>query len=373
MASSSVLGSKLLPEFIQVLTELVVEQDFSRFFERAAGAAAGLINADGAALIMREQDDALCYRFFLGVPAKVRSRLNNHCFPASWGTAGKALRELKPAYNPDYPTCRYAMLEYVAAGLKSNLVIPVLSGERAIGVLAVSWFYQPGPATMDEHAIELVQLLANMIGAALHRQQLSSELIRQAHQDALTGLGNRAMLTDRLEHAMNSAQRGEHLVAVLILDIDGFKRVNDRMGHAAGDRLLQEVASRLRDIVRVSDTLIRLGGDEFVILLENARTLSEVNRVISRVITALKIRISINGRTEQVSASLGATVYPLDDVSPDSLIVHADNAMYVAKNRGGNHYSYFDKFLEQQQFETEKIEQEIPARRQLTYRRYPVL
>lgn len=352
-------GRVLLPEFIQVLTELVVEHDFSRFFERAAGAAAELIGADGAALIMREDNDTLCYRFFLGVPAQMQPHLRNNCFPASWGTAGVALNKQQTCYNADYPTCEHAMLEYVAAGLKSNLVIPVLSGERATGVLAISWFYKPGPSSIDEDAIQLVQLLVNMIGAAFHRQQLSSELMRQAHQDALTGLGNRAMLTDRLDHAMTSAQCNEHLVAVLMLDIDGFKRINDRMGHAAGDRLLQEVAARLRDVVRSSDTLVRLGGDEFVVLLENARTLTEVNHIICRIITALKIRLSINGCSEQVTASLGATVYPLDDSSADSLIAHADNAMYVAKKRGGDLYSYFDRVLEQRQFETEKIEQDI--------------
>lgn len=359
MSSELVPERLLLPEFIQVLTELVVEHDFHRFFENAAGAAAKLIGADGAALIMLEPNDVLCYRFFLGVPAQMHPRLRNNCFPASWGTAGQALRLKKPCYQPDYPTCNYAMLDYVAAGLKSNLVIPVMLGERAIGVLAISWFYQPGPLSVDENAIQLAQLLANMIGAALHRQQLSNELIKQARQDALTGLGNRIMLTDRLEHAIDSSHRNEHLVAVLVLDIDGFKRINDRMGHAAGDRLLREVATRLRDVVRTSDTLVRLGGDEFVVLLENARTLSEINRVITRIITALKIRIAINGRSEHVSASLGATVYPLDDVPADTLIAHADNAMYVAKNRGGNHYSYFDKVLEKQQAELEKIEQDI--------------
>lgn len=359
MTSELVSGSALLPEFIQVLTELVVEHDFSRFFENAAGAAANLLGADGAALIMLEPNDVLCYRFFLGVPAQMQSHLRNNCFPSSWGTAGRALHLKKPSYQPDYPTSKYAMLDYVAAGLKSNLVMPVMSGERAIGVLAISWFYQPGPASVDDSAIQVVQLLANMIGSALHRQQLSNELIQQAHQDALTGLGNRSLLKDRLEHAIDSAQRNERLVAVLVLDIDGFKRINDRMGHAAGDSLLQEVASRLRDVVRTSDTLVRLGGDEFVILLENARTLSEINRVINRIITALRIRIAINGRSEQVSASLGATVYPLDDAPSDTLIAHADNAMYVSKNRGGNHYSYFDKVLEQQQFELEKIEQDI--------------
>lgn len=359
MSSLAGTGRILLPEFIQVLTELVVEHDFSRFFERAAGAAAELIGADGAALIMLEGNDTLCYRFFIGVPAQMQAELRNNCFPTAWGTAGAALRKQESCYHADYPRCADAMLEYVAAGLKSNLVIPVLVGEVTIGVLAISWFYQPGPSSIGQDAIQLAQLLANMIGAALHRQQLSSELMLQARQDALTGLGNRTMLTDRLEHAIASAQRNEHLVAVLMLDIDGFKRINDRMGHAAGDRLLQEVASRLRDVVRISDTLVRLGGDEFVVLLESASSLSEINGVINRIITALKIRISINARSEQVSASLGATIYPLDDVSADTLLAHADNAMYVAKKRGGDNYSFFDKRLELHQLEIEKLEQDI--------------
>jgi len=359
MSSADVLGSTSLPKFIQLLTKLVVEHDFSRFFELAAGAAAELIGADGAALIMLEDEDTLYYRFFLGVPAQVQNQLKKTVFPVSEGTAGATLRESQFMYNADYPASPNAMPEYVAAGLKSNLLIPVLTGEEAIGVLAISWFFESGPSQLDTHAVQLAQLLANMIGAAFHRQQLSNELLRQAHHDALTGLGNRAMLTERLQHVITSAQRGEQLVAVLVLDIDGFKRINDRMGHAAGDRLLQEVANRLRDVVRRSDTIVRLGGDEFVVLLESVHTLSEVNRIIRRIITALKIRMTINGRSEQVSTSLGATVYPLDDASQDTLIAHADNAMYVAKHNGGDQFSFFNRALEERQSEIEKIEQDI--------------
>jgi len=351
--------NSLTTDLVQVLTEVVGEHDFTRFFERAAGAAAELIGGDGAALITLDNRDTLCYRFFLGLPAELEEPLRRNCFPAERGTAGLALHTMRSVYNPDYPASPNAMPEYVAAGLKSNLLVPVSSGNEVLGVLAISWFHHHGPPAIQQDAIRVAELLANMIGAAFHRQQLSNELRRQAYEDTLTGLGNRMMLTERLEHAIASAQRDERLIAVLVLDIDGFKRINDRMGHAAGDRLLQEVASRLGDVVRRNDTVVRLGGDEFVILVECARSLSEIQNVIRRIIIALQIRITINGRTEQVSTSLGATVYPLDDVSPDVLIAHADNAMYVSKTRGGNAFSYFDRHLEEKQNDIEKREQDL--------------
>ncbi|MEJ2061644.1 MAG: sensor domain-containing diguanylate cyclase, partial [Gammaproteobacteria bacterium] len=300
-------------DLLKVLTGLARETDFSCFFEGAAGAAAELLGADGAALIMHEDDDVLRYRFFLGLPEDYQQQYANYRFSSSQGTAGEVFRTRRSVYFSDYPSSPNAMPEYVAAGLKSNLVLPVFAGEQTLGVLAVSWFSCSGPPHVDEVSVKVAELLASMIGAAYHRQELEQELLRRAQHDALTGLCNRVLLFDRMMHAFHQADRSERLAAVLVMDIDGFKRVNDRMGHEAGDRLLREVASRIRDVARESDTIARLGGDEFVVLLENVHSLDEVGRIIRRILAALNIQITVNGMSERVGVSIGATVYPFDD------------------------------------------------------------
>lgn len=345
---------------LSVLTALARETDFSRFFEGAAGAAAELLEADGAALIVHEDEDVLRYRFFLGLPGdQLQRQYANYGFKASQGTAGECFRSRRSIYSADYPASTHAMPEYVAAGLRSNLVIPVIAGEQALGVLAVSWFSRQGPPRLAPAALKIAELLASMIGGAYHRQELEHELLRRAHHDALTGLCNRAFLFDRMTHALQQAERNHRLVAVLIMDIDGFKRINDRMGHDAGDKLLREVANRIRDVARESDTIARLGGDEFVVLLENVASLNDVTHVIRRIQTALNIQLTVNGISERIGASIGVTVYPFDESDPETLLAHADHAMYQAKARGGAGYGYFDKTLERRQRHARQMEAEI--------------
>ncbi len=163
-----------------------------------------------------------------------------------------------------------------------------------------------------------------------------------AHYDAMTDLPNRLLLSDRLHQAMaNSARQGQTL-AVLYLDLDGFKSINDQHGHAVGDQLLITVSQRMKSTLREVDTLARIGGDEFVLVLVDVRGQAELNALIERILKACSEPIALAEEILQVSASIGVTLYPQDDVEADQLMRHADRAMYEAKQNGKNRYQLFD-------------------------------
>lgn len=168
------------------------------------------------------------------------------------------------------------------------------------------------------------------------------ELIRVANYDSLTGLPNRRLLADRMQQAMASCRRAGRPMAVCYLDLDGFKRVNDELGHAMGDRLLVEMTERLKSVLREDDTLARMGGDEFVFLLTNLSDSESCRPALDRVLNEVNVPVLLNGRSVTVSGSIGATVYPLDEADADTLLRHADQAMYVAKEAGKKRYHFFD-------------------------------
>ena len=198
----------------------------------------------------------------------------------------------------------------------------------------------PGPARdLRYHVL----VISDITEQRVQREQLE----RQAHFDELTRLPNRARLSQLLDDAMRAADRDGYLLVVCYLDLDRFKPVNDRFGHAAGDRLLVELAGRLRSALRSRehwvDSAARLGGDEFVLLLR-AGTLEEARLAVERVlrVVALPYVIDAGHDPVQVTASMGATVYPIDRSDADTLLRHADHAMYGAKQSGRNGYLLFD-------------------------------
>lgn len=169
-----------------------------------------------------------------------------------------------------------------------------------------------------------------------------AELNRIANYDHLTGLPNRRLLTDRLEHAIAHLRRTGNALAVCYLDLDGFKPVNDRYGHAVGDRLLVKVSEALRQVLRGDDTVARLGGDEFVLLLTDFDKPDDCFALLNRVLDVISEPISIGDQVHSLSASIGVTSCPPDIADPDALLRHADQAMYQAKESGKNTYHLYD-------------------------------
>ncbi len=166
-------------------------------------------------------------------------------------------------------------------------------------------------------------------------------LKRLAFHDALTDLPNRSLLMELLHHQIATAEREQSGLALMFLDLDRFKFVNDTFGHAVGDALLKAVAQRLLALVRQSDTVARLGGDEFVIKLDNPASKEEVAVIAARAISAINAPMEIGGKTVQVGTSIGIAVYPADGHTPIELIENADAAMYAAKDAGKNTFRFY--------------------------------
>ncbi len=171
-------------------------------------------------------------------------------------------------------------------------------------------------------------------------------LQRQAHYDALTGLPNRLLLADRMKQATAHARRTGDMLAVCLMDLDGFKLVNDHLGHKIGDRLLQEISSRLIDAIRADDTAARLGGDEFVVLLGGLKSAQQAEHALQRLLDAVAAPCVLDGNPVRVTGSIGVTVFPGDGGDADQLLRHADQAMYKAKEAGKSRYHIFNPAVE---------------------------
>jgi diguanylate cyclase (GGDEF)-like protein/PAS domain S-box-containing protein len=174
------------------------------------------------------------------------------------------------------------------------------------------------------------------------RKKAEEEIKYLAFYDPLTGLANRRLLTDRMGQHLAHARRAAELVAVCMIDLDGFKQVNDQFGHKTGDLLLIEVARRLQASMRQSDTASRLGGDEFALLLGGFTKVSECEQLLQRIIANLAAPYAVNNAIAHVTASIGVTVFPNDGNTPDLLLRHADQAMYEAKHAGKNCFCLFN-------------------------------
>jgi diguanylate cyclase (GGDEF)-like protein/PAS domain S-box-containing protein len=207
------------------------------------------------------------------------------------------------------------------------------SGEVYAEVLTITALYDDHGALQHHLAV-----FSDITAQKEHQKQL--ELI--AHYDVLTGLPNRSLLADRLQQALAQAQRRETLVALVFLDLDGFKAVNDTLGHDAGDRLLQELGRRMKDVLRDGDTLARVGGDEFVAVLGDVSGTGDCERVLHRLLEVTSAPVLHGTTSAQVSASLGVALYPQDGTEADMLMRHADQAMYCAKELGKNRFHFFD-------------------------------
>lgn len=179
-------------------------------------------------------------------------------------------------------------------------------------------------------------------------KESQKKLEHLAHFDALTQLPNRTLLADRLEQSIAHAARENQLLAICFLDLDDFKPINDKYGHQIGDKLLINVAARLKKTLRAVDSIARLGGDEFVLLITSLKDLNELELILSRIMEAVANPHFIDNFELKISASVGVTLYPFDDADPHALLRHADQAMYMAKRAGRNRFHIFDAEEEQQ-------------------------
>lgn len=182
---------------------------------------------------------------------------------------------------------------------------------------------------------------ARFLWTLLTRLKLTNEQVTHlAHHDALTGLPNRILFYDRLNQAIARARRNKECIAVFFLDLDGFKKINDTLGHDIGDALLIEAAKRIKSCVRESDTVARMGGDEFTTILCDVGTENGKNIVAQKILDAITQPFMLSGKTCSVSVSIGIAVFPLSGGNAEALVKVADTAMYLAKDGGKNCYRF---------------------------------
>lgn len=192
----------------------------------------------------------------------------------------------------------------------------------------------------------------------LEKQQ---RLDRLAHHDQLTGLPNRLFLAVHLPMAMEESRKSRKPLAVLFLDLDRFKHINDTHGHEVGDKLLQEVAQRIQASVRAEDIVVRMGGDEFVVILSGIKTLEQANETAARILASLKEPLVIAGQPLVTTVSIGLSMYPRDGEDVGALLRHSDTAMYQAKDRGRNNFQVFSPVMDRKLHERVNLEARLRA------------
>ncbi|MCL2103182.1 MAG: EAL domain-containing protein [Syntrophorhabdaceae bacterium] len=258
------------------------------------------------------------------------------------------------------------------ASRKLKEVIPKAAAEQALwfaksarstGKTQRFEFAMSGPDKLHHYEAQLVSLPNKEFLFISHdmtdRKQTEERLSHMAYHDALTGLPNRSMFGERLEHEIANAKRRKELIGVLLFDLDRFKEVNDTLGHAFGDRLLVLVAERLRNLLRETDTVARFGGDEFCVILPGQIDESGIAEVCNRINKSFFAPFSIEGKVVDVTASIGASIYPLDGDTQDILVKKADIAMYKAKSEGGSGYQHFTEEINNVMTRRIKIENEL--------------
>lgn len=255
------------------------------------------------------------------------------------------IHQRQPVIHNDYASVPHKKgLPEGHAPLLRELTVPVFRDNQIVAVIGVG----NKRCHYSQQDAEAVSTLADMAFDFVERKITEQRIEFMAFNDALTGLPNRALLADRLKQAIAQHKRSNKLLGICYLDLDGFKPVNDQYGHDVGDELLIELARRLSLTMRDGDTLSRLGGDEFAFILNDLSASHESERVAQRLLDLVNSTFDIEGHQVHVSASIGITLYPLDDSPPDILLRHADQAMYRAKASGKGTYRLFEPVQEQE-------------------------
>ena len=228
--------------------------------------------------------------------------------------------------------------EVSKSGLHAALAFPILILGKFYGVIE---FFATETRHRDDALIRIARSIGSQIGQFIARKEAEQNLTFFANHDTLTGLPNRAMFGQRLTQALARAQRNGRMIAVLFIDLDRFKVINDTLGHDAGDRLLQQAASRLRSCLREGDTIARQGGDEFVVLVEDMLDTGQAVGVAQKILENVAHPFVLAGQEFHVTASVGVSVFPEDATDVQALLKNADIAMYRAKDAGKNNFQFY--------------------------------
>jgi diguanylate cyclase (GGDEF)-like protein len=280
------------------------------------------------------------------------------------GVGGRAIAENSLVVVHDYPSSKDALPGFAEQTVQAAMAAPVHENGVVVGSLLVSSAAVGRRYSADEQ--EMLLSFAGHASLAITDATTTQSLRRalddarhDALHDELTGLPNRALLRDRLDHAWAKAYRTKTPIALLFIDFDDFKDINDSLGHDAGDQLLLALAKRLSGVLRPGDTIARLGGDEFAVLIENLEDPRAAEAVARRLLAALTGSVELNGRDVTISGSIGIAISDFDELDSRSLLYAADLAMYEAKRGGGGRFVCYQPSMHHQTMERLDTEQAL--------------
>ena len=321
------LSPDRLLQVIATQTEIAkLGLDLGSVMDLVAQRSQSLTGADGSVIELAEGDE-MVYRAsggsaasMLGLRLKRAGSLSGLCV-----AEGHPLRcdDSETDSRVDREACR-------KVGLRSMIVVPLKHNDTVVGVLKV---LSGRAAYFGEHDARLLLLMSELIAAAMYHAARfeTSELFYRATHDPLTGLANRALFYDRLRNQLARAGREHKRFALLNLDMDNLKPINDQLGHRAGDAAIQTLAERIRSVSREGDTVARMGGDEFAMLVANLTESEDADSITQRIGRIISAPFAFEQRPVPIGASIGYAVYPDNGTEPDGLLEHADQEMYKTK------------------------------------------
>jgi diguanylate cyclase (GGDEF)-like protein/PAS domain S-box-containing protein len=354
---------------MEFMNETLVRGLNESFYQHLLEHAARVIPGVNAGSIMKRQaDDRFHFVAALGYKLEVLQHvsLTEHEIIADYeGRKPRIISNLSEQNARYLDKERLALLAQSGptASVKTLLIIPVYLSNKVVAILSLDAFSENA---FSQEAQDMANAFATQVGILLQRLSLeqalersNKELAKLASYDTLTELPNRALFADRLEQALAKARRTGASVGVLFLDLDGFKLVNDSLGHSMGDLLLKSVAQRLANCTREEDTVARLGGDEFTIILNSLEQAEDASFVARKVLDCLEKPFEIEGHELHISTSIGVSIYPHNGYSTEELLKNADTAMYHAKTSGKNCYHFFTPELNTKASEQLRLENDL--------------
>jgi len=311
-------------------------------------------------MLFNEENTALTVKAAPNVPQEVIDRLNGLVPSEFAGSCGTAVFKNNPQYVCDtYTDNRWKNYTQYAKDftIRACWSMPIRNAEgEAFGSFALTSFETRTPTDFNKHLIATGAILASIV---LKRHAEREHLEYAAHHDNLTGLPNRCLLSLRLEHAIDQAKRNGKQLALLFMDLDNFKVINDTQGHDIGDQVLKAVSDSLNTCSRSSDTLARIGGDEFVLLVEELDHNNDIQIIAEKFLKALASPILVQGNEYTITASMGISIFPDDGETPEALLQNADTAMYAAKSSGRNKFTCYKPQLTNLIQERVELESEL--------------